>query len=438
MKVFFVGDTSNRLNWGCRATTGMLRRMIGRYAEISATVDVSHPAAKPASQIISREIKGGRPARWSAGLKSSSHPFTVGLGRRITQASPKMLERYPWLLGYAVSQDFEKLADEIYQRKVFPAIAQAFSMSDAVVINGEGSFLKNRVQARIKFLLAYTAETRFNKPCAIVNHSADVRNPLLHEIAAKVYPVVSDILFREPFSLRETGPLAGDTRMGFAADTVFAYQPLTRDLFVSVASRPDYFSIFPEYAAPFDPAQPYICVGGSAAFYAERNEGFDARMAFASLCRGLQKLAPVVLTASSKPDDEILRPVARELNLPFFGLRTPVQQAVDLLGNAALYVGGRWHPAIMALTGGTPTVSLSSNTDYKASGLLELMGLDQKPVSVFDLGAHEDFLVRLAADYLKSGDSLRQQLLYRAAQMSLSAYDNVRILSSNSILRASA
>jgi len=429
-QIFFIGDTSNRRNWGCRATTLKFRELIESVGEIRYTLDTSRPHAKLSKRLpyqAPASMPSGRPTLRTA-LKNTLRETVSPL---MIRWFPSSLEQRAILIEHARIEEFQKLAALIRQRRIFPNIAAAMEESDAVFINGEGSFMKNRTIGRFKLLLAYTAKVEFGKRVAIANHSADIRHPEFGALAEAVYPVIDDALFRERYSLETTGRLRVGKPHGFAADSAFLYEPLDWQTFARVANRSDYFSIWPEDARTFDPTKPYICVGGSSVYLGQDREFPRLRQEYIDLCLRLQKLAPVVLTASSQPDDSLLRPVAAKLGLPFLGLSTPVQQAVDILGNAAVYVGGRWHPGIMALTGGTPLVSFSANTDYKSNGLIDLAGLTQPQFPALKLTENLTEIVNLTERHMQGGSALRSDLLKRVSELRRSCADNVRMINAN-------
>jgi hypothetical protein len=98
------------------------------------------------------------------------------------------------------------------------------------------------------------------------------------------------------------------------------------------------------------------------------------------------------------------------MNLPLVGLRAPVQQVVDILGNADAYVGGRWNPGIFALRGGTPVVLLAGKT-AKMDALAGMVGLGSPPLpDPRDLQPGVDQLVGQLLDCLRRGPSLRDEL----------------------------
>lgn len=427
-QVFFVGDTSNRGNWGCRATTLKLRELVQGVAEVRYAFDTSRPHMELTARLPYQPEKAVSLRRKNPLKDRAKLALRKIIDPRMLRSSPRALQHRLGLLEYAEFADFQQIAALMRGRHILANIANAIDGSDVVFINGEGSVMQNRLSGRLKLLIAYAAKAEFGKAVVIANHSADIRHPAFSKIAQAIYPLVDDALFREQYSLEATGQLRAGKPHAFAADAAFRFEPLDRDTLIRVSGRTDYCTIWPDDARSFDPAKPYICVGGSSV-YLGRSESFSRlRAEYTELCQQLQRLAPVVLTASSQPDDVLLRPIAAQLNLPFFGLSTPVQQAVDLLGNAAAYVGGRWHPGILALTGGTPIVSLSANTDYKSNGLTHMAGLTQPPIPAMDVKKNTPMLLELTSTYIRDV-TLRSKLLGTAARLRLSALDNVRYLS---------
>jgi hypothetical protein len=70
----------------------------------------------------------------------------------------------------------------------------------------------------------------------------------------------------------------------------------------------------------------------------------------------------VVLTVSDLMDQSPFSRLAREMNLPLIGLRAPVQQVVDILGNARRALWWTVNPGSFALRGGTPVDLLAGKT----------------------------------------------------------------------------
>jgi polysaccharide pyruvyl transferase WcaK-like protein len=411
-RVFFVGDTSHRTNWGCRATTAALRRLVGESGEITATMDL-----KRLDALLPREgwpapawrNPPNRVARLATRTFSAARDHSLHAIRNVDAASVR------------------SLSNDLRRRRILPHVHDAIDACDVVVFNAEGGVIGRRPSGRLVFFLAYAARTAFDKPAVIVNHTADLRDPSMRALAKIAYGVVDDAVVRERFSLDDVTPLRMGAPTALAADAAFTYRPAP-DEWKAWAARPDTLSIYPDRVDGFDPREPYICVGGSSAYNdAGRDTGALVRD-FLALCRRLQSIAPVVVTAASEPDDEILRPVARQLGLPYLGLSTPTQVAVDLLGSATLYVGGRWHPSIMALTGGTPIIEFGANSDYKSKGIVEIAGLEQPEIAAHTVGMQIDVIAELAATHVAGGAQRRAALLDRIHAFAGTAADNVRLL----------
>ena len=109
------------------------------------------------------------------------------------------------------------------------------------------------------------------------------------------------------------------------------------------------------------------------------------------------------------------------------GVTTPIQQAVDILGNADAYIGGRWHPSIFALRGGTPLVALSSQT-FKMRALAGMTGSPSATFDALDLGREVHAIGRQLSLFLEEGGDLRSRLRAWAGEMAENSWDNVAFL----------
>ncbi len=96
----------------------------------------------------------------------------------------------------------------------------------------------------------------------IVNHTMPFGHPELKKMAMGIYLHFKDVVFRETYSVEHTRDLCNGR---FAPDTAFLFKPASRQEWLPIASRPTYFDIWPDQGQ-FDPALPYICIGGSSIF----------------------------------------------------------------------------------------------------------------------------------------------------------------------------
>ena len=424
MKVLFINDSSSSSNWGDRAAAVSLRAMIeqsgGRIVFTVTEEDLWHstfgaPSSEPPAARSEEKISRDR-------AKLFVPPIVLRARRRLLHLDEVGAERgipETW-------DDFEAAAARANSECDYgwPEILHAMADVDLAVIHG-ASLHGNGILQRTDLFLAYLIKTRFDKPVVIVNHTADLGHPDFRRIAEHVYPLFDDVVYRDPISAQRWASLCGGR---FAADTAFWFEPTARDVWTPIARRPTYFDVWPDSAA-FDPSQPYLCLGGSSIFH-DRKDWKSVVDGFAELIRHLQSFyqGTIVLTASAELDAQAFRPLAGQFGLPLVGVVTPVQQAVDILGNADAYVGGRWHPSIFALRGGTPVLALSSQT-FKMRALASMVGpLSSTIFDALDPGREAQAIGRQLSQALEQGPVLRHRLKTWASQMAENCWDNVAFL----------
>jgi polysaccharide pyruvyl transferase WcaK-like protein len=422
MNVLFINDSTSNPNWGDRAAAIALKKMIvasgGTLSGIITELELCEsrffrdPETEP--EPVGRSLKD-----WGRLLLP---PVVLKLREKILRRLKDTEEtgHIPLTLD-----DFDRYADQLLRDgNNYSGLIDAIKAADVAVIHGDGCMVGNSVMPRSVLFLAYLIKTRFVKPVILINHTTDFSHPELNRMATAVYPLMDDITYRDQTSAN----LCRNRWSGrYAADSAFLFEPAERDTWVSHASRLTYFDVWPDEAS-FNPAAPYICVGGSSIY------SFDglptvSLEGFITLVSHLQKVykGQIVLTASDIKDQTIFRPVAKALNLPLVGLTTPVQQAVDLVGNSQAYVGGRWHPSIFALRGGTPVIPLSSKT-FKMQALIAMAGLPTTTFNSLNLPAEKEGIGQALNGFVCQGEKLRKQLRQWAAQQSSNSWDNVAFL----------
>ena len=300
-------------------------------------------------------------------------------------------------------------------------LRSAIRDADLVLIHGDGAMIGDGIIPRSDLFLAYLARERLDTPVALVNHSADFDRPRLRRMAEHVYPLLADIVFRDPVSADRWGHLGGGR---FAADSAFWFAPAPREAWIKLAGRPTYFDVWPD-TATFDPAAPYICIGGSS-IHDTRWRPDELARSYADLVARLRAhyQGQILLTACELPELDIFRPLSRELGLPLIPPTIPVQQAVDILGNADAYVGGRWHSAIFALRGGAPVVPLSAKQG-KMRALMLAAKLPGAEFDAFTVGRDAEAIAGALSSLLEAGDTLRGRLLAWSDDMELECRDQV-------------
>ena len=419
MKVLFINDSTTNANWGDRGAAISLMAMVRESGG-----EIVHAISEDdlwTSTFSASEAGFGEAAKDVA--RDWVPPALVRARRRLLtrlgDEGPASLIPQRW-------EDFESAAVTVSheQRYGWPVVLRAMEDADLALIHGASLHGHGiTIIQRTDLFLTYLMKTRFGKAVVIANHTADFDYPVLRPMAEHVYPLFDDVVYRDPISAeRWSGEFGGR----FAADTAFWFAPAERAAWAALAGRPTYFDVWPDTAA-FDPSVPYLCLGGSSVFH-DRDAWEPVLQGFGALIRELRSVyqGQIVLTASADLDLPLFRVLGERLGLPVIGVTTPVQQAVDILGNADAYIGGRWHPSIFALRGGCPLIALSSQT-FKMRALAGLVG-DAATFDALDVGHEAGGIARRLASLLDQGDDVRSHLTAWAAGMAENSWDNVAFL----------
>lgn len=421
MKVLFINDSTSNPNWGDRAAAVSLRAMISAVGgEIIASI-TEHDLRVSTFFNESFLPEDNAETSGRAIIKLLLPPLVLRMRRRLV-ADPDVTPA-----NRCVPETWDSFAESakaVLSNKVWHPLLKAIEAADVAVIHGDGAMVDIGIIPRTDLFLTYLAKTHFSKPVIIVNHTADFNHPDLLRMARGVYPLFDDVVFRDQISAER----CKDFCVGrFAADSAFWFKPEEREQWAPVSKRLTYFDVWPD-SAGFDPSEPYLCIGGSSKFSYERRP-FPIRRGYVALVKHLRSLyrGQIVLTASDLTDQEMFRPIARELGLPLVGVTTPVQQAVDIVGNADAYVGGRWHPGIFALRGGAPVIPISSKT-FKMQALAQMAGLPGDTFDVSDLEGEKEGIGQQLMSFLEMAEESRSTILMRAEELSGNSWDNVAYL----------
>lgn len=405
-RVLLVGDTSNRANWGCRATSLALKTMIAERATLVAAIDTQ---TWPAVLGVRTTDRGAE---------------TAGFGSRFAFETSSPLDRDGLLAfkarfgnkGTCFLRNVEAHM-EAYRAHNYGGLNDAMEAADVILLNGEGAVMDRRAPARRMFFLLHYNAARFQRKIAIVNHTADLADPELRAFAGSAYPKADAVRVREMASLAQVSALAGVRGASFAADAAFMLRP---------AGPPRADGLV--NAGLFAPDRPYVCVGGTARWKKDAvslNDEAD----FLAMVERIRRHIPVVLVAAGSPEDEVFARAAAAMALPLAPPEFPTQSAVNLLAGASAYVGGRWHTAISSLNAGTPVVLFESNSAHKSAGLAALFGGDvDPPLLAQGLAVLTKDVLAALDRILERGASLRASLSGRAEALRGTAPSNVDVL----------
>lgn len=372
MKLLYAPDTADHPNWGCR--------FMG---------DWYHDALRRLGDVRIRRIG----SRW------------------FFREDPKLPAPVTWPDLLAIAQAVRDGRSQGLA-EVLPLLAGC----DLVFMNGENFIRRGTVKGRRLLMLAYLAKAVFGKPVVLANLSLDLEEPALADLVTRVLPLLDEVQIREAVSAEQYRVRVPHARFVEFADVGWTATPAPLDAWGALARREGHFNAFPDRSAGFDPARPYVTVSASSAFVGA-GQGSDPTEAFVALCRRLaEEVAQVVLVAPCEVDATIMRKVQAATGLPLLGLHLPAVQGIDVLGNARVHVGGRWHPGIFAATGGTPLVAMGANT-HKMATLMQQLHPGEPMFDAFGLAGQVDAVLARAKAQVDAGPSLRAQVLRQAAVM---------------------
>ncbi|MCI0563608.1 MAG: polysaccharide pyruvyl transferase family protein [Nitrososphaera sp.] len=427
MKILFINDSTSNPNWGDRAAAIALKKMIAdsrgditnviSEEELYGSLFSKNKTKRNDEQVVkqgavNQTAKLLMPPILLKAREMLWTYFSISNHDNNPDVVPKSWEDFAYSLQ-AVLTNAEAYAD----------LLTTIEQSDLAVIHGDGCMVGNTRIARTQLFLTYIIKRHFKKPVIIVNHTADFDHPNLHRMAQEVYPLFDDVVFRDSIS---AGRCQAFCNGRVAADSAFMFKPISLDSWLPAAQRLTYFDVWPD-TAQFNPAEPYICIGGSSLYY--YNKKYDPIKEFSLLINHVKSIysGQIILTASDLRDQNIFRPIAKCFNLPLIGLRTPVQQSVDIVGNAEAYIGGRWHPSIFALRGGTPVLPISSLT-FKMQALAEMSGLSSSTFNALNLEQEKKRIGYQLRSYLEQGSELRNRLRSWAEKECEKSWNNVTYL----------
>jgi hypothetical protein len=389
LEVVLVCDTLDRTNWGCRATSSAMRQLVAERATLLGAID--YRAFRHRRRPGFRWLDAARPT--DAALRVRAPAVRVGgrggeVGgvrhrtRSLLEWGISSIDRPGSQLEPATVADFDRTWDRWRSSDLVADLVAMLERCDVVVVNGEGAVRPAPAAGRFGFFLAWAAKERLGKEVAIVNHMCDLSNPTMRSFAEAVYPVVDSVVTRGRASLAVAAPLCAPGVARAAPDAAFLHRPARRDAFLEAAGRPGYHATYPSSTEGFDPAAPYVCLGGSARYQDGSSIDADTVEWFGALVAGLRTRAQVLLLGHDYPDHALFAEISRRDGVPFVGVQTPVPQALDLLAHATAYLGGRWHSAVLAASGGTPVVPLTSNSGVKSEDQRDFV---VTPVPTFSL-----------------------------------------------------
>lgn len=437
MKIVYVGDNRNRGNFGCRATSTALSQIISKNNEIVGRVYGKYTNVDTGELFFYQYLPSfvykflGKLKNWQK-LKSGLYLFIRFLKRG----------KYYFSNFDFVDYDFDKSINNLI--KCLPANPhlKEFDLRqydfDALVVNGEGSFIFATPPWReclVEAMLMHWAEKLGKKVYYLNGMLSDDpysnHNEKTIDIIKPIFEKAVVVSVREDFSYDYAKNNFKDINLVKYPDALFTWYDYVNDNFhinngkyvIGMSGACD------ETFENIDFSKPYICVSGSSSVGLAANSVDEAVEVYSNLVDELKNSFSMnIFLVEVCEGDNFLRKVAEKTKTNLIPIDTPILSAAKILANAQVYVSGRYHPSILASLGGTPCVFMSSNS-HKTLSIQKLLKYeDIKEFSVMPDKKERKLIIDCAKKKVKAGKELREIIKNRCKELSIEAKSQIVLL----------
>lgn len=383
MKILYIGDNRNRVNWGCRATSKALKDiLINSQNEVVSTIDGKETHTSFTRTLYSKKIS----VKWFKRFENRKHNLVF-------------YPIYKAIVSQGIEKDFltgnlEK-SIEFFEKNYmyFPSLVKIYedlSKSDAIVINGEGTMIFSTPARRdtLFYLFMLKLGQKLGKKTYLINAMISDcpktgRNLQTVKTTLEIFAKADAITLRDPLSFRILKEMDTEScvKFEFIPDALFSW----RKYFESGQFSPPVIgdSIIPwpeedQYFGKFDFSKPYICISGSSSAAWTPKEAVGG---YIELVKKIKTLGYNVFLVPTCSGDKFLEDVAEATKTPLLPVNMQILIGASILANAEIFISGRFHPSILASLGGTPCIFMGSNS-HKNKSLQEM--LDYKEIVEFN------------------------------------------------------
>lgn len=439
MKIVYVGDNRNRGNYGCRGTSTALSQLISNGGhEIVGRISGNYTNYNTGELYFVKGISKNKYERM-ARLKNWEYIRKIlYLYHRYRARGGKYLfGKYDF-----VSLDFESAIKNLVDCLPANPYLKEFDLRqyefDALVVNGEGSFIFATPPWResvIEAMEIYWAK-KLGKKVFFMNamlsddphseHNTDTVNCM-----QSIFNMCDAVCVREYKSLSYIQKYFPDVKAKLFPDALFTWYEYINDNHTVENGR--YY--IPQIAATdesyyqFDFTKPYVCISGSSAIIgACKGDLKIAIESYKELVKNVKsELKMNVYLVNVCEGDEFLNAVGSQTNTPVIPLDMPLLAAAKILANSVIFISGRYHPAILASLGGTPCIFMGSNS-HKTTAIQELLQYDS--IHEYNLlpDENECRLIIEEAKIKIATNGLRDKIKNRAKLLSQQAKNMIRVL----------
>ena len=417
MRIVYVGDNRNRGNFGCRATSTALAQLIEKENEIVGTVSGKYTNSDDGQLFFYQHFPKGIYKRlgqfkyWKD-LKTGLYLFA------------RMLKGHNFYFSNFdfVDYDFEKSVNNLIN--CIPANPGLREMDlrqyefDALVVNGEGSFIFATPAWReclVEAMLMWWA-LKLGKKVYYLNGMLSDDPYTQHN--EKTVKALEDIFRKcEVVQVREMESY-GFAKKYFSIkniimkpDALFSWYNYINDDYKVTDGK---YIIGPSGASnesfeAYDFSKDYLCIAGSSSVgLASRDENKIVTV-YENLVQCVKREIDLeIYLVEVCEGDKFLRDVSKKTNTKIIPIDTPILSAAKILSNARVFISGRYHPAILASMGGTPCVFMSSNS-HKTKSLQELLQYEEvHEYNVLPDKSEIEQIIMQAKKKIDRGEELRE------------------------------
>lgn len=427
MRIVYVGDNRVRGNFGCRATSTALSQLISENHEIVGRITGKHTHFDTDELFFkdgwSEQVYKfwGSKKHW-AYWKKLFFLYT----RLKTRGGKYYFSKYDF-----ISLDLEKSIENLKKLIWANPSYKEFDLSqydfDALVINGEGSFIFSTPIWRESLVISmeiYWA-LKMGKKVFFLNamFSDAPTNPHNEKMASLVNQLLSKcnlVTVREEMSYEYAQRYLPDVQAYIYPDALFSWFDLIND-----SHKVDNLKYYMAHSAECDEfynditfEKPYALIAGSSSGVIGRD--FEKTIhAYSNLVeKAKSELGMRVYLIQVCEGDEFLNEVGKRTNTVVIPMETPIVAAAKILANARVFISGRYHPAILASLGGTPCVFMSSNS-HKTKSVQKILAYeDIREFNVIPDDNDCKAMVGIAKERVSQGESLRRAIRNRCNYLS--------------------
>ena len=255
-----------------------------------------------------------------------------------------------------------------------------------IFINGEGSLYEQhniKGKSMIQFI---THMKNLNKKTFLLNSCFDLKSK--HNISLFKESLFNNltIQLREPRSIQNFKNFY-NKKIIFQPD------------FLLTINKEDYScNILNEYKLT---SKTYILIGGNSNYYRSDRPNYDAIKYYCELINKIKLITnkKIVIYAASAEEIKWLTTISNKVNCLLISVeKVNWQNAFILLSNAYLSISGRYHPSLMSLIGGVPSLCISAN-HCKMNGIHEMFELPWNVINSHKIHLNYDNVVKFIEQF---------------------------------------